>query len=90
MINLNTKNYEITKNGKVKKLSLTEYKIFYYLSGNSLVTYEDLASKVYNSEAKYYRKAIAQRISAIRSKLKIEIQNYGKAGYKTEEIIYVE
>ena len=81
MININTKGYEITKDGKVKNLSLTEYKIFCLLAGNSLVTYEDIAKRIYNGEVKYYRKAIAQRINSIRRKLNIEIKNFGKTGY---------
>lgn len=90
MININTKGYEITKDGKVKKLSLTEYKIFLLLSGNELVNLEDIAQRVYNGESKYYSGAIMQRIASIRKKLGIHIQNYGRAGYKTEETIYIE
>lgn len=90
MINVITKRYEIQKNGKPVNLSLTEYKIFLLLSGNELVTYEDIASKVYKGEVKYYRNAIAVRMRDIRKKLGIQIQNYSKAGYKTEETIYIE
>lgn len=90
MIKLDTKKYEIIKDGRERRLSLTEYKIFCLLAGNSLVTYEDIAKRIYNGEVKYYRKAIAQRINSIRRKLNIEIKNFGKTGYKTEEEIYVE
>ena len=89
MINLDTKKYEIRKDGKIKNLSITEYKIFCLLAGNNIVSYEDITKKIYNGDTNIYKSAIAQRICAIRRKLGIKIQNYGKAGYKTEEIIYV-
>ena len=90
MIKINTKKYEVTKNGKAINLSLTEYKILCLLSGNQLVTYEDIASRIYGSDRKYYGYAICQRVSQIRKKLKIEISSCMKAGYKTDETIYIE
>lgn len=90
MIKINTKKYEVTKNGKAINLSLTEYKILCLLSGNQLVTYEDIARIVYNEDVKYYRSAIAQRIHHLRRKLNIYIENYGKTGYQTDDTIYIE
>lgn len=90
MIVINTEMYEVIKNGNPVNLSLTEYRILCLLSGNQLVTYEDIAKRVYNGEAKYYRSAIAQRVFYIRRKLGIYIKNFGKTGYQTNEVIYIE
>ena len=91
MIYINLKKYRVIKDGKEINLTPLEFKLLKLLSGNNIVTYEEMTKCIYgNVDEKYFRTANQLRICRLNKKMNLQIKPIRNKGYLLIDDVCIE
>ena len=72
----------IKENGKKIEITNLEHELLMALSNRNLITYQELAERIYNTDVKYVINSIRAIKRRLKAKTKLNIRSVKSKGYK--------